>query len=159
MFLELKLPCEYIFQEHFCFKEIQKPSELLNLDLNEVNKLLDCSGKCICLYVKNELVGYCWYFTDTYTVKGVSTIDLEARNAIWVGPAFIAKSYRSKGYNKQLIKFVLANCTTKKHARALTSINSDNKPSINSFLNMGFKSVFYYKSSYFFGISKVKGPF
>lgn len=119
-------------------KRVGLNESLFHLSSKDVEARISKGGKCLTLSVDGNLVGYLWFFYNKHHIAGIGTIDLSKRNAVWVGPAFVHKKYRGNGYNKALIHFLIENHICEDIKLLLTSINSDNTPSIKSFKSMGF---------------------
>ena len=135
----------------YTFKSLGVSQSLFYLSSREVDSFRDKGGKCITLSIGNEMVGYIWCFSRTHQVDGVGDVNLEGRNALWVGPVFVHKKHRGLGYNKALLQEVVDSFVGRDVEVLLTSINSENIPSIKSFESYGFINTKCIESTYVLG--------
>lgn len=88
-------------------------------------------------YIGNTPISYTWTHYNTYTIHGLCEFKL-GQNECWIGPTFVLKNYRGKGYNKLQIARQMFDAGA---ARFYTSVNSGNLASLRSFQYLGFKEI------------------
>lgn len=153
LMFELKLPLSNPppVNKRYIFKVLEANQPLFYLSLYEIDNFKKKGGVCITLNIESKMVGYVWCFTHTHHVDGIGNVNLDSQKAIWVGPAFIHKNHRGLGYNKALLQEVANNFAGVNAEVLLTSINSENIPSIKSFESFGFVNTKCIESTYILG--------
>jgi len=116
---------------------------VLNLSISRLSSWMDEGAHLYLAKYNGLVIGYTVIHLNKYTVDGVGVLDLESIDALWVGPTFVDKEYRSQGINKNLINFTASMYANQKKV-VLTSANINNVNSIQSFLKNGFniKDIF-----------------
>lgn len=59
----------------------------------------------------------------------------------WIGPVYVARGYRGKGYNQALLREQVRGLTQKDIFAFYTAINSENTASLISFKKVGFEQI------------------
>lgn len=131
-------------------------------DIDGINfprlKLLDCrkwlqSGSKLYIGFVNETpVSFTWTHYNTYQIHGLCHFLLKEKEC-WIGPTFVHKDFRGKGYNKQQIATQIADSNSE---RFYTSVNNNNMPSIKSFEHAGFKVIGKTIKTKYFSKSRMK---
>lgn len=123
-------------------------------------QLLDCDEKIenghklYVGFVDGRPVSYSWTAVGRYKVLYVGHIDLDNQE-YWIGPTFVLNDYRGRGLNKAGINRQIHDVD----GVCFTSVNSGNKPSLHSFLSLGFKEIgrVTYKKFLFFSSVDIEG--
>lgn len=129
-------------------------NNLLNLNAVKINRWLNNGAHLYEAKLGDKSIGYAVIHLAEYSVDGVGVIDLKNRDALWLGPIFVDKKYRSQGIGKQLINGSIKNYIGERKI-VLTSANVNNISSIKSFISNGFKLKNVIICTYYFGGQKL----
>lgn len=132
-----------IEREHF--KTIFFPRLNLLSDKGWIEK----GSKCYVKYIDNNPIAFTWTHFNSYFIHGVGTFILK-ENECWLGPTFVLRMYRRRGFNKEQIQFQMQKTTAEIY---YTSVNHRNIPSAKSFENLGFKKIGYTHRITLFGFT------
>jgi GNAT superfamily N-acetyltransferase len=132
-------------------QKLAEAKKILHLSKSEVNKALLNDGECYIVKNGGEVSGYSFVSFGVKNIVGFDNIQLKNNNLAWIGPVFVSKKYRGLGINKVMVNFAIKTCRQKGIKSLLTSINSKNIPSINSFIKIGFKKTIAVHSLMIFG--------
>lgn len=116
-------------------------TELERLDFPRLKMLawrkwLSVGSRCYVGFHNGIPVSYTWTHFGEYSIHGIGRFRL-AEEECWLGPTFVHKDYRGKGYNKKQIAFQMS----AEDKVCYTSVNSRNLPSIHSFVRLGYECV------------------
>jgi len=107
------------------------------LKLLDYKKWIQNGSKLYIGFVNGTPISFTWTHYNNYKIHGLGHFILK-ENECWIGPTFVHKNFRGRGYNKEQIASQIANNNSIKF---YTSINSNNMPSIKSFVHWGFVKV------------------
>lgn len=86
-----------------------------------------------------EYVAYAAEEHDTERIiHGLGSFHLK-ENEGWIGPVYVCKDWRGKGYNRQLLKAQMNHLRELGTTTVYTAINSQNASSLKSFQGVGFR--------------------
>lgn len=99
-------------------------------------KWLSEGSRCYVGFHNGIPVSYTWTHFGEYSIHGIGRFRL-AEDECWIGPTFVRKDCRGKGYNKKQIECQMA----VENKVCYTSVNARNMPSIRSFARLGYECV------------------
>ncbi len=123
------------------FKILNDKDEVERLDFPRL-KMLDCDGKLrdghrlYVGFVNGKPVSYSWTAMGSYHILYVGSFELGDKE-YWIGPTFVLNAFRGRGLNKAGINRQIHDVD----GVCYTSVNSGNKPSLHSFLSLGFEEI------------------
>lgn len=122
-------------------KAVRYPVNFRNgrMDQKKLEEYLTQGGKCYLFFSPlDELVGYGILRKERFYIEDGVSISIE-NDSYWLGPIYIYKKFRERGYGKIIISNVLhKHLSQEKTSCFYTCINSMNIASIKAFLNCGF---------------------
>lgn len=128
-----------LFRE-YKFDEIDRV-DFPRFKLLPVKKWLESGSHCIIGRlngIDNSPKTFAWYHEDSYRIHNVGVFYLK-HNEYWLGPTFVSKDVRGKGYNKLQIAWLMGKFGSS--VRFYTSVNKSNIPSLKGIEHLGFTKI------------------
>lgn len=126
----------------FEIKKFESWDKVRHIDFSRL-QLLHCknwleNGSILYIgYYNKRPVSYSWTHFNKYQLHTLGTFIL-GDDECWVGPTFVHKKYRGKGFNKATIYYQIKDLN---YYKFYTSVSHNNIASSKSFLRLGFINI------------------
>ena len=134
--ISYKMPEDFHVSKFVSFKEINNIC-FPRLTLLDCHKWFNRGSVLYIGYYKNVPVSYTWTHFKNYELHVLGDF-LLSHDECWIGPTFVHKKYRGKGFNKAQIRYQINDMSGYKF---FTSTSHNNIASSKSFLNLGFMDI------------------
>lgn len=128
--------------EKYNYKVFNKVEEISNLPFDRLKllpykKWIENGSFVIVAFDGTTPAAFGWTHFKSHSIHYVGTFDM-GNNIAWLGPSFVHKDYRGKGLQKLIIQLGIKTAPNNIDC-FITSVNSENTPSLSSLFKLGFK--------------------